>query len=239
MAKSGTHFHFKQFSIAHDRCTMKVGTDGVLLGAWASIDNAKTILDIGTGSGVIALMLAQRTPADALIHAVELEQSDAQQAQENVAHSPWPDKVKIFPSAIQQFAGDALYDLIVSNPPYFINSQEPPDKRRLQTRHTVMLSFAELLSAVTRLLKPEGTFQVILPYTEGLQFIDLASQHNLYCTRQWSFRTRATKPVERLLLAFARIPARNRDTGEVLLYSHNTVWDDSYTNLTRDFYLNM
>jgi tRNA1Val (adenine37-N6)-methyltransferase len=239
MAKSGTHFHFKQFSVAHDRCTMKVGTDGVLLGAWAAIGNAKTILDIGTGSGVIALMLAQRTPPDALIHAVELEQNDAQQAHENVAHSPWSDKVKIFPSAIQQFAGEARYDLIVSNPPYFINSQEPPDKRRLQTRHTVMLSFAELLGAVTRLLKPDGTFQVILPYTEGLQFIELASQHGLHCTRQWSFRTRANKPIERWLLAFSRIPATDRDTGEVLLYSHNTVWDDSYTNLTRDFYLNM
>lgn len=239
MAKSGTHFHFKQFSVAHDRCTMKVGTDGVLLGAWAVVENAKTILDIGTGSGVIALMLAQRTPPDALIHAVELEQNDAQQAHENVVHSPWPDKVKIFPAAIQQFAGEARYDLIVSNPPYFINSQEPPDKRRLQTRHTVMLSFTELLGAATRLLKPAGSFQVILPYTEGLQFIELASQHGLYCTRQWSFRTRQAKPVERWLLAFARIPVAPIDTGEILLYSYDTVWDDSYTNLTRDFYLNM
>jgi tRNA1Val (adenine37-N6)-methyltransferase len=239
MAKSGTHFHFKQFSIAHDRCTMKVGTDGVLLGAWTAVENAKTILDIGTGSGVIALMLAQRTPPDARIHAVELEQRDAQQAHENVVSSPWPDKVKIFPAAIQQFTGETLYDLIVSNPPYFINSQEPPDKRRLQTRHTVMLSFTDLLAAVTRLLKPEGTFQVILPYTEGLQFIELASQHGLYCTRQWSFRTRQSKPVERWLLAFALIPTAAINAGEILLYSHDTVWDDSYTNLTRDFYLNM
>jgi tRNA1Val (adenine37-N6)-methyltransferase len=238
MAKSGTHFHFKQFSIAHDRCTMKVGTDGVLLGAWANVEKKDSILDIGTGSGVIALMLAQRSAPGACIHAVELEQQDAQQAMENVAASPWPQKVKVYNTAIQQFEGEKKYDLILSNPPYFINSQEPPDQRRLQTRHTTALSFSDLLLAVTRLLKPEGSFQVILPYTEGLQFIALALQHALHCTRQWSFRTRQEKPIERWLLEFSTIPT-TVDRGEILLYKHDTTWDDSYIAVTRDFYLNM
>jgi len=238
MAKSGTHFHFKRFSVAHDRCSMKVGTDGVLLGAWTDIQSAQTILDIGTGTGVIALMLAQRSSPDTIIDAIELEETDAAQATENVQHSPWPDKVTIYTGAIQEYTTDKQYDLIVSNPPYFINSQEPPDKRRLQTRHTVSLSFDALLQAVKRLLKPTGTFHVILPYTEGIQFIELAATYSLSCIRQWSFRTRTGKPVERWLLTFAFIPA-SLDTGEILLYQQDNTWHNSYIDLTREFYLNM
>jgi len=238
MAKRGTHFHFKQFSIAHDRCSMKVGTDGVLLGAWADIHTAHTLLDIGTGTGVIALMLAQRSAALASIDAVELEKEDATQATENVLNSPWPDKVNIYTCAIQEFTPGKRYDLIVSNPPYFVNSQEPPDKRRTQTRHTVSLPFEDLLQAVTRLLAPGGRFSIILPYTEGNRFIALASGYSLSCIQQWSFRTRAGKPVERWLLTFSDIPAP-LNKGEVLLYKQSHVWDDSYIALTRDFYLNL
>ena len=116
MSKSGSHFHFKQFSVRHDRSTMKVGTDGVLLGAWVNVDDSKRILDIGTGSGVIALMLAQRTTSDVLIDAVEVESDDAAQAKENVLQSPWPRRIDVHHTPIQNFHSDECYDLIVSQP---------------------------------------------------------------------------------------------------------------------------
>lgn len=236
MAKSSTHFHFKQFSIGHDKCTMKVGTDAVLLGAWANLHNAVSILDIGTGSGVIAIMVAQRSSPTTRIDAVELEQLDANQAHENVLHSPWPEKIKIHHTSIQQFVTERKYDLILSNPPYFINSQEPPDKKRLQTRHTVALNFLDLLKVVKKMLSPDGTFHVILPRVEGLQFIDLALQYELFCTRQWSFRTRKEKPIERWLLEFS-FHNTTHEEGEILLYESDTQWSATYKNLTKDFYL--
>lgn len=238
MAKSGTHFHFKQFSIQHDRCSMKVGTDGVLLGAWTEVKNAAHVLDIGTGTGVIALMVAQRTELTTQIEGIELDADAALQAQENVIQSPWHNKVLIHATSLQQFTTSTKYDLILSNPPYFINSQEPPDHKRLQTRHTVTLTFDELLKSVSTLITDSGTFNVILPYTEGLKFIQLAAIYGLHLTRQWSFRTRASKPIERWLLAFAKTYTTNPEKGEILLYESETNWSVGYRQLTRDFYLN-
>ena len=236
MTKSGKYFQFKQFNVHHDRCTMKVGTDGVLLGAWTTVGQAKSILDIGTGSGVIALMLAQRSGKDTSIDAVEVEAQDAAQALENVSGSPWPEKIKIHHTPIQQFASGGTYDLIVSNPPYFINSQQPPDAKRLQARHTVVLNYADLLQAVKKHLDPTGTFNIVLPFTEGLQFIDLAKAFSLHCSRQWSFRTRKEKPIERWLLEFSR-EEKIVNMGEILLYDQGTNWSPEYRHLTKEFYL--
>ncbi len=233
-----TPFRFKQFAVHHDRSTMKVGTDGVLLGAWANPANAKTILDIGTGSGLIALMLAQRTSADVQIDAVELEAHASHEAQENINHSPWADRIKLYHAAIQQYETDVRYDLIISNPPYFENSQKPPEEKRTITRHTDTLPFTELLHAVERLLKEDGTFNVILPYTEGTAFIELAGSHKLFCTRKWSFLTREGKAIERLLLEFA-FHQKTMETNEILLYSEGENWSDGYKALTKDFYLKL
>jgi len=229
-------FKFKQFTIHHERTMMKVGTDGVLLGAWVDINKVKNILDIGTGSGVIALMLAQRSQDMALIDAVELDEDAFGQAFENVKQSPWPEKVNTHHCAIQNFNPEKKYDLIVSNPPYFQNSQKPPDPRRLTTRHTDALSFSELITAVTNLLSWDGKFSIILPFHEGLNFITLASQHRLYCSRQWSFRTRVGKPVERWLLEF-RGTIHPKEEGEITLYSSGDEWSEKYIQLTKDFYL--
>lgn len=233
--KRETHFHFKQFSVRHDRCTMKVGTDAVLLGSWAIVSKAKSILDIGAGSGVIALMAAQRTD-DTKIDAVEIENQSAQQARENVLNSPWPARVFIHNVSVQEFIANKQYDVIISNPPYFNNSQQPPDRRRHQTRHTVTLDYNTLLSTVHRLLKPDGKFNVILPFSEGLHFINLAVQSGLFCSRKYSFRTRTEKPVERWLLEFSyyELPT---EKGEILLYENGLVWSESYSSLTRPFYL--
>jgi tRNA1Val (adenine37-N6)-methyltransferase len=236
--KRKTHFQFKQFEVQHDRSTMKVGTDAVLLGAWAHVANATRVLDIGTGSGIIALMAAQRTAPTTQIDAVEIEGQDAAQAAENFLASPWSDRLHIHVTPIQAFAPSQSYDVVLSNPPYFINSQEPPNKRRHEARHTVTLDHTALLAAVDRLLHTQGTFNVVLPYTEGLQFIDLAKQHGFFCTRQYSFRTREGKPIERWLLEFSRME-RETDTGEILLYKEELEWSDSYVELTRDFYLKL
>jgi len=236
--KRKTHFHFKQFSLQHDRCSMKVGTDAVLLGSWANVKTAKSILDIGTGSGIIALMVAQRTSSDTKIDAVEIEKQDAKQALENILNSPWPDKISIHHLPVQEFLPPKRYDVIISNPPYFNNSHEPPDKRRHQTRHTISLSYEALISSSERLLNRDGKFNIILPYTEGLQFITRALQKKLFCTRKYSFRTRSEKPIERWLLDFST-QEQYLEVGEIVLYKEGLTWSDSYVCLTRDFYLKL
>jgi tRNA1Val (adenine37-N6)-methyltransferase len=215
---------------------MKVGTDGVLLGAWATVEGAKNILDIGTGSGLIALMLAQRTSPDACIDAVELGESDVGQAKENVGQSPWPEKIIVHHTAIQNYTTVKKYDLIVTNPPYFLNSLAPPSDRRKEARHTATLSYQDLLDAVTRLLSDTGTFSVILPTIEGNIFQSLAITHGLYCSRQTAFFSRAEKPQERWLIEFTRTPLIPvADT--IVLYERLEEWTKRYAQLTRDFYL--
>jgi tRNA1Val (adenine37-N6)-methyltransferase len=235
---TNTSFQFKQFTVHHDRCTMKVGTDAVLLGAWTNVKEANHILDIGTGSGVIALMLAQRSSNLTHIDAVEIEKEDAIQARENILHSPWPERISVHEIPIQKFSPEVRYDLIVSNPPYFNNSFQPPDKKRLHTRHTISLDFTELLSSVIQLLKPNGRFNLILPFTEGLEFIALAKQHALFCSRQWSFRPRKEKMIERWLLEF-QLSATKTEEREVIHYNKTDEWTDDYKELTKDFYLKL
>jgi tRNA1Val (adenine37-N6)-methyltransferase len=234
--RNKSYFKFKKFTVTHAGSTMKVGTDAVLLGAWVTVGQAQTILDIGTGNGTIALMLAQRSLETAAIAAVEIETTELMQTKENFNSSPWYDKIHLHHTSIQNFFPEEKYDLIVSNPPFFNNSQRPPDARRHQARHTVTLSYQELIDAALRLLKNNGMFNVILPFTEGLQFIELARSHGLFCTRQHSFRTRSEKPIERWLLEFSKVQT-NTEMGEVLLYGDNEKWSEGYKKLTADFYL--
>jgi tRNA1Val (adenine37-N6)-methyltransferase len=236
MARRSELFRFKQFSIDHSRATMKVGTDGVLLGAWTNVGNAKRILDIGTGSGLIALMLAQRSAPDATIEAVEIERTNADQAVENVFNSPWPNKILVQCQPVQTYQPNHGFDCIVSNPPFFINSFQPPDQGRLQSRHTDSLTFEELLDSVVRLLDTSGNFNVILPFSEGLKFQHLASLRSLFCTRQWAFHARKGKPVERWLFEFSR-DYRPCDKGEIFHYDMQDEWTVGYKNLVQDFYL--
>lgn len=233
--KSGTHFQFKQFRVAHDRSTHKIGTDGVLLGAWVDLKNAHTILDIGTGTGVIALMLAQRTTADVRIDAVEIEEADALQARENVMQSPWPEKITIIHTSVQSFHADKKYDLIVSNPPFFINSWKPPYEKRSQARHTQQLTFEELIECSKQLLSDGGKLAIILPYQEALRFTDLANRCNLFAQRMMEFRSRAHKPIERLLIEFG-FRAAQLEKEELVLHE-GEAWSAQYMEITREFYL--
>jgi tRNA1Val (adenine37-N6)-methyltransferase len=230
-------FRFKHFNVAHDRCTHKVGTDGVLLGSWVGIDGEdRFLLDIGTGSGVIALMLAQRSNRHAHIDAVEIDEHDAQQARENVARSPWPEKISVHHATIQNFSAHQRYDLIVSNPPFFVNSLLPPGQKRSQARHTQHLSFDDLLKSVARLLADTGRFALILPYTEAKQFLDAAAAADLHPRRKTFFRSRRHKPIERVLMELSKGPGEVHESS-LLLYEDGGAWSPTYRALTRDFYL--
>lgn len=230
-------FHFKQFSVKHDRCAHKVGTDGVLLGAWADVNNAKRILDVGAGSGVIALMLAQRSSPDTLIDAIDISKEDYEQANENVTLSPWPKKVMIRNISFQKFESEP-FDLIVSNPPYFIDSARPPVEKRTRARHTESLPQKELLDNAKRLLAPNGKLCLILPVTEGQNFLTRATTSGWHCTRLCEFRSRSNKPVERLLFQL-QVGEHHFIKESLVLYENETgeEWAADYKRLTRDFYL--
>lgn len=229
-------FHFKRFTVSQNTAAHKIGTDGVLLGAWVDVGTARRVLDIGTGTGVIALMLAQRTSPLATVDAVEIDEGDAAEARCNFERSPWATRITLYHSPIQEFMTTSRYDLIVTNPPYFSQSLEPPDDVRKRARHTVALSSPDLIAAADRLLADEGRFALILPVREATEFTGRAGASGLHCTRYCAFRTRSTKPVERLLLEFSRrasAPLRE----ELVLYSRDEVWTEQYRNLTKDFYL--
>jgi tRNA1Val (adenine37-N6)-methyltransferase len=237
MKKSKTQFQFKQFTVYHDQSAMKVGTDSVVLGAWARINPCRRILDVGTGCGVLALMFAQRSTS-AIIDAVEVDELGALQARQNAERSPWPNRIEIHHTAIQQYVATEPYDVAVSNPPYFVDSLEPPDARRLLSRHAVSLTYIELIDAFDRLLLPDGRFSVILPATEGSNFTFRAAEKKFYCTRKFGFRTRPEKPVTRWLLEFSRDRAMPEE-GELVLYDSGLQWSENYMRLTRAFYLNL
>ncbi len=215
---------------------MKVGTDAVLLGAWADVSNCIHILEVGAGTGIISLMLAQRTPVVTRIEAIEIEEQDAEQAKENVARSPWPEKIKIHHQSFQNFVSTDKFDLVISNPPYFINSQLPPSSKRSAARHTHSLSYEELIRGATELLQPSGKLAVVLPFEEGKHFQTVALEYNLHVARQLAFYSRKGKPQERWLFEFAFIK-KEWKTETLVLHANGEEWSDDYKRLTKDFYL--
>lgn len=235
-------FIFKQFQINQDRCAMKVGTDGVLLGAWADMESAQNILDIGTGTGVIALMLAQRSQntEGVKIHAVEIDEAAAEQAQDNFKEAPFSERLAVFPLSIQDFAQKThtKYDLIVSNPPFFTGGTLNTNGDKTNVRHTVKLPHGDLLNATRELLAKSGKFCVILPLIEGLRFIEIAATYGLHNTRRTDVRFKKEKPIERLLLAFEHQPKAFEH--EALILQHSTTGDrdftEDYRELTKHFY---
>lgn len=230
-------FKFKQFSIIHDKATMKVGTDGVLLGAWAEVDQAKRILDVGTGNGVIALIIAQRSSDKAHIDAIDISEAACKQAIENVANSPWPAKIKVHHQALQDFNASP-FDLIVSNPPYFNKSYKPPEALRTQARHTETLSHETLLVNAKRLLAAHGRLNLILPVVEGKQLLEQAIKMDWCCSRLCTFYSRKEKSPERLLLEL-QLQAGPTIEQELILYESGDVWSADYQNLTRHLYLKL
>ncbi|HEX8041030.1 MAG TPA: methyltransferase [Chryseosolibacter sp.] len=232
-------FQFKQFSVAQDLCTHKVGTDGVLLGAWVRVfRDDRHVLDVGTGSGLIALMLAQRSCGHAAVDAIDIEESDVIQAEGNVLRSPWKEKITVRHTALQHFFPEKKYDLIVANPPFFTAGVLPPAKRRSQARHTHSLPPADLLKHATRLLKTSARLGVILPFLEALTFIDLARSFGLALLRKTSVRSRPYKPVERILVELG-FDGQPEAENELTIHHEGNRWSQEYIDLTRDFYLKL
>lgn len=238
-------FTFKQFYLNHDRCAMKVGTDGVLLGAWTPLGKARRILDLGTGSGLVALMLAQRVlaqrSADGVqpveIVGLELDEEAANQAAENVAISPWPNTVLIEQGAIQAYQAPA-FDLIVSNPPYFAPGQQFTSQARANARHTGSLGVAELFAHAQRLSAVEGRLALVLPYQALELALSEAQLHGWHLVEQVAVHTKANKPALRSLLLFSRKPAAvNRR--KLVINGAEGGYQAEYVELVRSFYLKM
>lgn len=229
-------FTFKKFVIHQDRCAMKVGTDGVLLGAWAN--GGAHILDIGTGTGLIAIMMAQRY-TDATIDAVEIDTEAAKQAYENVVSTEFADRINIVKTSIQQYTTKNKYDAIVSNPPFFINSLLNLNSQRTTARHTCALKYSELFAAVKVLLNTDGEFSAIIP-TECLQpFIAEAYKVGLTMSRQVVVHTTSRKQPKRHLIAFRHADCRyeREEMKEVCLQKEDGLRSEWYTQLTADFYI--
>ncbi len=229
-------FRFKEFTVHQEHCSMKVGTDGVLLGAWARCHTADAhILDIGTGTGVIALMMAQRTSAR--VTGVEIDRPSAEQAARNAAQSPWANRVEVLCSPIQSFRPATRFDLILSNPPYFVDSLLPPDAARSVARHTTSLSFSELTDAVVRMLSSCGRFALILPTSEMPRFEE-ASRERLFVSRRCEVHTTPETPAKRIMAEFSTSPVAEVEHQHLTIESGGTNnFSDEYRALTKDFYL--
>jgi tRNA1Val (adenine37-N6)-methyltransferase len=230
-------FTCKEFKVLQSKSVMKVNSDGMLLGAWSDVSEATRILDIGTGTGIIALMLAQRTK-NAIIDGIEIDVDSAEEARVNFKTSMWRERLNSIHGSIQEYssASERKYDLIVSNPPFFSGGTFSENENKNNVRHTIKLSHGDLLIGVTRLLTQKGRFDLVLPYMEGERLIDLAQRYNLFPVRVTEMRPKVEKSIERLLISLAKEKIMvNRE--ELIMYKETDVYTEDYKNLTKDFYL--
>lgn len=231
------YFKFKEFTINQDLTAMKVGTDGVLLGAWGAVGEG-CILDVGCGTGLIAIMAAQRTKnLSRKIDAIDLDIDAATQAEQNKEACVWAKDISVHNTSIQDFKTEHKYDYILSNPPYFINSLTTPEEKRTLARHNNTLTQHDLALNVSRLLSDNGIFSVILPYVEANMFIVEAVKHSLYCIKRMDIKGSTGKAIKRVMLQFSKVKGEIQneeltiELGERHLYSHK------YKELTENFYL--
>ncbi|WP_299012789.1 methyltransferase [uncultured Polaribacter sp.] len=238
-----TVFKFKEVTIHQDKTAMKVGTDGVLLGAWCTVDNyTDTILDIGSGTGVIALMLAQRCDA-MTIDAVEIDENAYEQTVENFEQSDWGDRLYCYHTSFTEFADEIAeeeetYDVIVSNPPFYTDDFESENEGRNKARFTSALSFEALLSGVAKILAKKGVFSVIIPFKEEESFINLAKAQNLFLNRVCHVQGNETSAIKRSLLAFS-FEKKDVEKNTLIIEIERHKYTQDYIDLTKDFYLKM
>lgn len=228
-------FKFKQFEICQNKTAMKVGTDGVLLGAWVNIDNAKKILDIGTGTGLIAIMIAQRNNL-AEIDAVEIDNDAYNQAVENFQNCIWKDRIIAYNIDFVKFSKlcKNKYDLIVSNPPFFENSVLPTSVKRQTARHTTELSYDLLIENSSELLNDTGIFSIIIPENIHKEIIHKSTKYFLYCFQKTYIKHTKEKPAKRVLLSFSK--QINTLEESILVIKEHDNFSKKYYDLTKDFY---
>jgi len=233
--KSTPFFRFKQFTVWHDQSVLRVCTEACILGAYTELAGASHALDIGTGTGLLGLMLAQKK-SDLKIDAVEIEQQNYEQALENVRQSPFSANISVFHTPIQAWENPAKYDLIISNPPFFAKHLLSPNEKRNRALHAAALSLEDLAISVVQLMKEKGRFVVLLPPNETQQMIDVFSTLTLYPTRQLSIFSRPDKPLFRQITTFER---RESDILKETLYIHDLdgPYSSDFRVLLKDYYL--
>ena len=232
-------FSFKQFEVHQDRCAMKIGTDGVLLGCWAPVDNVYSVLDIGAGTGVISLIIAQRSTAET-IDAVEIDEDAYEQTVENFERSPWGDRLFCYHASFQEFFTeiDDKYDLIISNPPFYTENYKTDDKKRDLARFEDALPFEHLLYGSSKLLSDTGRLVIILPYKSEEEIITVAEQFHLYPQKITRVKGSYDAETKRslIVLGFGR---KEIIYDELVIEITRHQYTDEYIKLTKDFYLNM
>jgi len=230
-------FNFKQFSISHTNSSMKVGTDAVLLGSWVDVSNTKKILDIGTGCGIIALMLAQRSQAN--IDAIDIDSDSIEEASSNFNKSPWAKRLNAHHKSLQNYLTESTlkYDLIVSNPPFFQNSLLPEKENLKFAKHNLSLSFDELLRSSAQLLNPSGRFAVILPCDVNDQFVKLARISGLFLHKQLNFIPAPNKAANRSILIFGFSKIGQTNISSLTIRDEKRNFNKEYIQLTDDFHL--
>ena len=222
---------------------MKIGTDGVLLGAWCSLkDNTNKILDIGSGTGVISLMLAQRFN-NTTIDSVEIENNAYEQSVENFERSVWADRLFCFHSTFQDFAKERkedgeTYDLIISNPPFYTDNVKNNNRARNKARSTSFLSFVELISGVSKILSNQGEFTIIIPFKEEAKFIEISKQNNLFLNKICRVKGNNNSDIKRSLLTFS-FYKKQLDENNLIIETSRHLYTDEYINLTKNFYIKM
>lgn len=234
----GINFRFKQFTVQQEHASFKVTTDSVLLGAWAAIEEAGNILDIGTGTGLLALMAAQRS--DAHIVAIEPDRNSFMQAGINITASPWHERITLLNTSIQNYepAGNLNFDAIITNPPYFVDSLLNPDEEKARTRHAVTLTYADLLVVADRLLAPAGILHLVFPVVEAERFVELARDYNLFLRKRMFVRPTPEVLPSRVLMSLQRgMPERYEESEIVIEKEGRHLYTDEYVSLTKDFYL--
>jgi tRNA1Val (adenine37-N6)-methyltransferase len=239
---SNNFFKFKQFTVFQDCCAMKVGTDSVLLAAWTCVEQANRILDAGTGSGLLALMMAQKNP-DAVIVAIDIDENAVLQAIINTKKSQWADRISVEHISLQNFTKQTKekFDLIVCNPPFFINSLQNIDNQKTIARHTTRLSHSELLFCAEKLLFDNGKLAIVLPIAEGENCIELAKNYNLFCSKKTTVYPNPSAPCKRLLLEFIKnIESKTIITNKLTIETgQRHEYTGEFKLLVKDFYLNV
>jgi tRNA1Val (adenine37-N6)-methyltransferase len=232
-------FHFKQFNIVQTRAAMKLNTDGVLLGAWTITGDSRNILDIGTGTGILALMMAQKSSAISEITAVEIDKNSCLDAGINFKNSPFFHKIKLIHQSIQNFSENTKksFDLIISNPPYYTEGTSPNDANRASVKHTINLPHRELLFSVSKLLTDNGSFNLILPFTEGKKFIKSAEEFTLFPENITHVVSVEGRPVERLLIRLCKFKKDTIHDSITIKHSDNLTFTEKYIRLTKEFYM--